>query len=92
MADPFKVIGGTGDGDGAAVARTHRRSFNSLFAVLPTVPLIPGDYHLMPPLGRQFRKTVRCCSLAVRRRDWKTLARHEADLTEFPNLLRPPGV
>lgn len=31
MADPFKVIGGTNGGDGVAVARAHRRSFNSLF-------------------------------------------------------------
>lgn len=63
MADPFKVIGGTG-GDGGG--RPRPCSFNSLFAAPFAAPLIPGDYHLMPPLGRQFRKTARCCSLSLR--------------------------
>lgn len=70
MADPFKVIGGTDrrDGgrwrcDGVAVALLIRFLQSPS---LPAVPLIPGDYHLMPPLGRQFRKTVRCCSLFAR--------------------------
>jgi len=67
MVDPFKVIGGTGGdgGGGRAAVRALLIPFLQppppprLYRPVPSA-LIAGDYHLMPPRGRQFRKTGRC--------------------------------